>query len=82
MNKQFVLNLMARGESETIEFKTSFDQAAIESIVAFANTKGGYVIIGITDAPGSLIALMASSISMRSSSMPTIAAISFPSNSN
>ena len=50
INKQFVLNLINKGESETVEFKASFDQAAIETIVAFANTKGGHVIIGVTDA--------------------------------
>ena len=50
INKQFVLNLINKGESETVEFKASFDQTAIETIVAFANTKGGHVIIGVTDA--------------------------------
>jgi len=50
MNKQFILNLIKKGESATIEFKTSFDQAAIETIAAFANTKGGHVIVGVTDA--------------------------------
>ena len=50
MNKQLILNFINKGESETVEFKASFDQAAIETIVAFANTKGGHVIIGVTDA--------------------------------
>lgn len=50
MNKKLILNLINKGESETVEFKASFDQAAIETIVAFANTKGGHVIIGVTDA--------------------------------
>ena len=50
MNKQFILNLINNGESETVEFKTSFDQSAIETMVAFANTKGGHIIIGVTDA--------------------------------
>jgi ATP-dependent DNA helicase RecG len=49
MNKQSILNLIKKGESETVEFKTSFDRAAIETITAFANTKGGYVIIGVSD---------------------------------
>jgi len=50
MNKKLILNLINKGESEAVEFKASFDQAAIETIVAFANTKGGHVIIGVTDA--------------------------------
>ena len=42
--------LIAAGESQTLEFKASFDKASIESLVAFANTKGGTVLIGVTDA--------------------------------
>ncbi|MBI5756856.1 MAG: ATP-binding protein [Nitrospirae bacterium] len=37
------------GESETVEFKTSFDREVIETLVAFANTKGGKVFVGISD---------------------------------
>jgi ATP-dependent DNA helicase RecG len=42
--------LIAAGESQTLEFKTSFDKACIESLVAFANTQGGMVLVGVTDA--------------------------------
>ena len=35
------------GESERLEFKTSFNVECIESLVAFANTKGGNVCVGI-----------------------------------
>ena len=41
--------LIAAGESQTLEFKTSFDKASIESLVAFANSQGGTVLIGVTD---------------------------------
>jgi hypothetical protein len=34
-------------ESETIEFKSSFNEATIETLVAFANTQGGTVFIGV-----------------------------------
>jgi ATP-dependent DNA helicase RecG len=44
-----LLNIINRGESETLEFKTSFGDEAIISLVAFANTKGGEVYIGISD---------------------------------
>jgi len=30
-------------ESETVEFKNGFDRETIETLVAFANTKGGKV---------------------------------------
>ena len=36
---------IAAGESQTLEFKTSFDKASIESLVAFANTQGGTVLV-------------------------------------
>src|ERR1035437_9216968 len=41
--------LIAAGESQTVEFKTSFDKASIESLVAFANTQGGTVLVGVSD---------------------------------
>ena len=37
-------------ESETVEFKRSFDREAIETLCAFANAQGGSVYIGIDDA--------------------------------
>jgi ATP-dependent DNA helicase RecG len=36
-------------ESETVEFKTSFNVETIETLVAFANAKGGSVYVGIAD---------------------------------
>ena len=35
------------GESETVEFKAGFNKETIISLVAFANTKGGKVIVGV-----------------------------------
>ena len=49
MGKEEILHIIKQGESETIEFKTSFGKEVIESIVAFSNTKGGKVIVGIND---------------------------------
>jgi len=37
------------GESQTQEFKSSFDKTCIETLVAFANAKGGRVLVGVTD---------------------------------
>ena len=44
-----LLDLIKSGESNTIEFKEKFDERTIESAVAFANTKGGTIFIGVSD---------------------------------
>jgi ATP-dependent DNA helicase RecG len=41
--------LMEGGESETVEFKASFGKEVLESACALANTKGGAILIGVTD---------------------------------
>lgn len=41
--------LIEQGESETLEFKTAFGNETIETIVAFANQKGGKVLLGVAD---------------------------------
>ncbi|MEA3241645.1 MAG: putative DNA binding domain-containing protein [Pseudomonadota bacterium] len=46
MNKELI-NLIESGESGTVEFKESFGKSAIETIVAFANSDGGFLCIGI-----------------------------------
>jgi predicted HTH transcriptional regulator len=32
-----------------LEYKASFDKAAIESLVAFVNAQGGRVLVGVSD---------------------------------
>ena len=49
MNVEILRRLISSGESESVEFKTSFDKVTIETLTAFANTKGGSVIIGVTN---------------------------------
>ncbi len=44
-----ISELIRVGESQTIEFKSSFDRETVESLVAFANTSGGTVLIGVAD---------------------------------
>lgn len=41
--------LITNGESQTVEFKSSFERETIETLVAFANTQGGHVLVGVSD---------------------------------
>jgi ATP-dependent DNA helicase RecG len=49
MNIQDLQKNIVLGENEQVEFKTSFTKEVIESLVAFSNTKGGAVYIGVND---------------------------------
>src|SRR5574344_1664771 len=49
MDALVLQQLISQGESETVEFKSSFNVATIESLVAFANKKGGCVLVGVSD---------------------------------
>ncbi len=42
-------HILKQGENETTEFKTTFSDEAVISLVAFANAKGGTVYVGISD---------------------------------
>lgn len=41
--------IIKNGESHTVEFKESLDREVIETTVAFSNSKGGIILIGVTD---------------------------------
>jgi len=43
------MNHLPEKESQTIEFKTSFNEDVIETLVAFSNAKGGTLYLGISD---------------------------------
>lgn len=47
--KKDIQQIIAEGESQHTEFKSSFNTEAMESIVAFANTEGGVVLIGVSN---------------------------------
>ena len=50
MTPQALEQLINQGEGRHLEFKTSFGREAIESVAAFANSKGGGVLlVGVTD---------------------------------
>ncbi len=44
-----LIKLIKEGETETVEFKASFDKETLETAVAFANTRGGIIFIGVSD---------------------------------
>lgn len=50
INKLSIVQLIEQGESDTLEFKSSFSKEVIETIVAMSNTKGGCIIIGCNNA--------------------------------
>ena len=41
--------ILPQNESETVEFKSSFNKEVIETIVAFSNTHGGKIYLGMND---------------------------------
>ena len=43
------MNILPQKESQTVEFKSAFNEDAIETLVSFSNAKGGTVYIGISD---------------------------------
>jgi ATP-dependent DNA helicase RecG len=49
MENADIERLIAHGEGEQLEFKSNFNDSTIETVVAFANTRGGSIIIGVND---------------------------------
>ena len=47
-----IQRLIAQGESDVLEFKTSFGKDVIETLCAFANHRGGTVLVGVSDEGG------------------------------
>ena len=47
MQLKDIENLIRNGESKTVEFKAGFNKETIETVVAFSNTRGGVIIIGV-----------------------------------
>ena len=49
MNKKELKFILQEGEGQFIEFKESFDKSLAKEIVAFANSSGGRIFLGIDD---------------------------------
>ena len=49
MIKDELRELVKKGESTGVEFKENFDRETTETVGAFANTKGGIILIGVSD---------------------------------
>ena len=49
MKKEEISKIIKQGENQNIEFKSNFNIQVIETLVAFANTKGGRIFIGVSD---------------------------------
>ena len=49
MDAKQIKQLIEKGESETLEFKTSFNDDALKSIGALSNARGGIILIGVKD---------------------------------
>lgn len=47
MTEPDLQNIINSGENEKVEFKTSFNKEVIETIVAFSNTQGGQIFVGV-----------------------------------
>lgn len=45
MEEKELKKLLASGETEVVEFKENFDKETMETAGAFANTRGGTILI-------------------------------------
>lgn len=49
MNTKDILHIIKQGENEKLEFKRLWKDEHLKTLCAFANTSGGFLLIGIED---------------------------------
>ena len=49
MTHEQIKNLILTGEGHNIEFKQAIDKSLIDEVCAFANSSGGYILMGVSD---------------------------------
>ena len=49
-SSKLLKDAVAQGEGVCLEFKSSFQKEVIESLTAFANSQGGSILVGVSDA--------------------------------
>jgi len=49
MNVEAIKTLAALGESSNLEFKEAFSDSLGKEICAFANSRGGKILLGVSD---------------------------------
>jgi len=49
MDREKIKKIIADGENSNVEFKLSFSDDVITTLVAMTNRKGGLVIVGVND---------------------------------
>ncbi|HOX77118.1 MAG TPA: ATP-binding protein [Bacteroidales bacterium] len=49
MKIELLDNILFKGESDKVELKSRFNDETIETIVAFSNSTGGQILIGVDD---------------------------------
>ena len=64
LTERWLMELIKRGESETVEFRRSFGKETLRTLCAFANTKGGEIWIGIAD-DGTVVGALVGKESLR-----------------
>lgn len=59
MEESFLLDIISSGETTTVQFKENITNAAsiAQEMVAFSNTKGGKIIVGVNDKTGEITGL-------------------------
>jgi len=69
MNEKELVDIIKRGESSTVQFKERLPHidSLVHEIIAFANTKGGCLLIGVNDKTGELNGLSFSEIQQSNS---------------